>query len=767
MKAIWPEGLQNEKNINVAFVLDEVVNVDGLSLTIAAKNVYRLFINGKLTGYGPARAAHGYVRIDIYNLSNIKKGERIIIVAEVFGANANNYYFPDEKPYFAAQLTKDSIVHYSTNNGDFKAYLLKDRVQKIQRYSFQRPFAECYVMDKCRTNFYQGDFLMFPLLDTEFVQMDWVIDRYAPYPAFEQADIQSLCEQGIVVIDESQWKWDHRCLHPNDTLRGYLKDELTVCMSDEASAFVYHMGQNTQSTHDIGTLQYRLFDFGRTITGFFELSLSVNKDTTLYLLWDEIDWQEDNKGKMEKNICFYRNTCCNVIKYTLKAGDYQLLAFEPTSSRYVKLIVTQGVVVLNKLCMRSYENPSIGLQFESDDDQINHIIEAAKNTLAQNAMDVLTDCPSRERAGWLCDSYFSARAEKLITGKNNIEKSFLENYVLAPQLSHLPEGMLPMCYPCDHYDGNYIPNWAMWFVVELKDYLRRTGDRRLIDRSKDKVYNIISYFDQFINEEGLLENLKGWIFIEWSMCNDAEFIKGVNYPSNMLFAKMLDDAGELYFDDALAERANHIKKKIIEQSFNGTFFEDNRIRENGNLISVGHITETCQYYAFFCDVADRERFSELYKTLITTFGPLRDAEKVYPDVHKSNAFIGNYLRLEILLKNRLKSQVVDECKDFFYFMAKRTGTLWEHAFPFGSLNHGFASVAANYILECVAGFVDADVVKKVIYLSDSVVKNDMKIKIPIEDDLLEINYQDGIRTVKKPDNYTIVYVKCTGVPLDM
>ena len=29
--------------------------------------------------------------------------------------------------------------------------------------------------------------------------------------------------------------------------------------------------------------------------------------------------------------------------------------------------------------------------------------------------------------------------------------------------------MLPMCYPSDHNDGVFIPNWAMWFVVQLKD----------------------------------------------------------------------------------------------------------------------------------------------------------------------------------------------------------------------------------------------------------------------------------------------------------
>ena len=30
-----------------------------------------------------------------------------------------------------------------------------------------------------------------------------------------------------------------------------------------------------------------------------------------------------------------------------------------------------------------------------------------------------------------------------------------------------------MCYPADHPDGTYIPNWAMWLILELKEYLEK------------------------------------------------------------------------------------------------------------------------------------------------------------------------------------------------------------------------------------------------------------------------------------------------------
>ena len=69
------------------------------------------------------------------------------------------------------------------------------------------------------------------------------------------------------------------------------------------------------------------------------------------------------------------------------------------------------------------------------------------DTFRQNAVDVFMDCPSRERAGWLCDSFFTARVAQDLTGTALLERMLFENYRLPDTFAHLPEGMLPMCYP--------------------------------------------------------------------------------------------------------------------------------------------------------------------------------------------------------------------------------------------------------------------------------------------------------------------------------
>jgi alpha-L-rhamnosidase len=70
---------------------------------------------------------------------------------------------------------------------------------------------------------------------------------------------------------------------------------------------------------------------------------------------------------------------------------------------------------------------------------LKQIFEAARQTYRQNAVDIFMDCPSRERAGWLCDSFWSARTGHLLSGHQKIETAFLENYALPQSFAFIPD----------------------------------------------------------------------------------------------------------------------------------------------------------------------------------------------------------------------------------------------------------------------------------------------------------------------------------------
>lgn len=399
----------------------------------------------------------------------------------------------------------------------------------------------------------------------------------------------------------------------------------------------------------------------------------------LYFIFDEI-----LVGGHE--VDYKRLACVNAIGYELEPGTYELESFEPYTLRYAKILVFSGFITYRKIYIRELANPDTGkAAFASDRESLNKIFTAAVETFNQNATDIFMDCPSRERAGWLCDSFFTARVEALLTGRSAIETNFLENYALPERFAHLPEGMLPMCYPGDHQNGVYIPNWALWLVIELQEYVQRTGDTVLVERLRQKVYALFAYFERYTNEDGLLEKLDSWVFVEWSHANNV--VQDVNYPTNMLFAAALRIAGELYGDGELATRAEQVKETIRQQSYNGEYFVDNAVRVEGELRPTGVITEVCQYYAFTSNIAAPDTHPELWDRLVADFGPDRKQTNKHSDVHFANAFMGNYPRLDLMSRYGNTTNTIQELEGYFLGMAQLTGTLSTEA----SCNHGFAS----------------------------------------------------------------------------
>ena len=661
-----------EKNITIGFRTK--ITGGKYTLRIAASNTYRVFVNGVFLCYGPMRSAHGYSNIAEYPFFCAEKD--VFVTVEVADYHINTYYTVLEDAFFSCEIIRDGRI--VATEKDFQAFLLNDRIKKVAKFSVQRPFAEIYDMQKPRDLFYRGENI-FPVVKTQRVSGNKLLKCDLTMPKFEKMYAIKKIENGGVVINPENDIQDFFMFYQNDAedFRAFKKEELESDIMRDISYLTYTDQIENEKQF------FETYEFEANISGFLGFTAEVKEDSTIYAIFDEIF-----------PLIPVRMKTVNAVKWDLKKGKYNLLSFEPYTLKYLRIVVV-GKADIGSPYIITYENPDVLPQKKYKDEEINCIYEAAVRTFKQNAVDVLTDCPSRERAGWLCDTYFTARSEKLLTGKNIVEKNFLNNILLSPEpIKNLPLGMLPMCYPADHYNGNFIVNWALWLIVELKDYLKRTGDFLLIENFKHKIYLLLKYLSEFENEFYLLENLEKYLFVEWSKANS--FLDGVNFPTNMLYSYALNAAGELYQDFVLIEKASKIKQYILSHAFNGRFFVDNALRENGELKNTENTTETCQYYAFYFNIADKNNMPELYKTMFDVINK-NNVQSLFPELHPSKPFIGNFLRLDYLAKEGRLQQVLKECKDYFLYMAKRTETLWEHADVIASCNHGFASMVAEWI----------------------------------------------------------------------
>lgn len=700
-KPIWAKGRELEKNLTLGFrgIVDKPAQ-GNVKLKITASSLYRFFINGEFVGHGPFRGPHGHYRMDEWDIAHLMNAGQNIIAIEVAGYNVNSYYLLDQPSFLIAEVVCDDKIILATSKDDngFECGIIDYREQKVQRYSFQRPFIEVYSLDNGFDDWHVITDKILPIVEVDEYQDKKIIDRGLPYPLFDKRYAHKIVTKGTVepsIIPDNYWK-DRSLVNIGEALKGYKEDELSVAISDRVQEIKSlfsddYKGElvSSEYTDQISSNSFSIYDIGQNITGFVGVNIKCSNKSKIYILFDEILTDGD--------VDFKRLECVNAITYELGCGEYSVESFEPYTMRYLKVIVIDGECEINGLYIREYANQDAkDKQLNSDSQTLNAIYKAGIDTFRQNALDVFMDCPSRERAGWLCDSFFASRVEYHLTGQCKVERNFLENFLLAEKFEFLPEGMLPMCYPADHNDGVFIPNWALWLVLQLEEYYYRSKDDKIIKGFKDKVYGLFEYFKSFVNEYGLLEKLESWVFVEWSKANDL--VQDVNFPSNMLYAGALEAAGRLYDDEELVLQAKKIRKTIAQLSFNGEFFVDNAIRENGELKVTDNTTEVCQYYAFFFKIATIDSHKELWDKLINDFGPQRKITNTYPDVYFANAFIGNYLRLDILSQHGLNNKMIEEIEGYFSFMAEKTGTLWEHDDVRASCNHGFASYVV-YLLD--------------------------------------------------------------------
>ena len=678
-QAIWADGRSEEMNCELSF-RTVIPKGEETKLFLAASSIYRLWVNGEFICAGPARAAHGWYRVDEICLSPFLTEDRNYVVTEVLGYNVNSYDTLDQPSFLTEEIWQGNEVISYTGGESITIHDFKNRVQKVQRYSFQRAFIDAYQYEDENKCMYHMNESAQSLCKIEIQTDKRYIYRDVEMPGFETLEPVSVIKKGTAYYEKEKTEIipEEYFFKIKQDLKGYARET-------EYSVNAIAIRQLPLSD------EYAIYELPYNATGFFDIRLEVREKSRIFVMFDEIL----SNGSVD----FLRMNSCNCFVYRMNAGKYRLMNFAPYTMKYLQIVVL-GECIVEQIQFKEYKNSSVLKRIHlPQDTELALIYDAALESFRANALDLFMDCPSRERGGWLCDSYFISSVEYVLTGKNVIEKAFLENFILNKEFRHIPEGMIPMCYPADHNNGNFIPQWAMWYVLEIEKYVYGNQDFELAERSKNLIYSLLKYFESFENENGMLENLQGWNFIEWSRANDPDLVNGVNFPTNMLYMRMLKCVSALYKDLILERKADRLRKNIRKRSFNGMFYTDNEHRDKNQLVNPGICTEVCQYYAFFTGVATVKEDSELWKIMKNKFGPIRSTINDYPEIAGTNVFIGKYLRIELLYRQGLFEEVIKEIKEVFLGMAKETGTLWEHTLPTASCNHGFAS----YVLYWLAG----------------------------------------------------------------
>ena len=636
---------------------------EGATLRLAAADFYKVYNNGQVIGFGPARAAKGYARVDEYTVSGSVR-------IEVAGYHCYSLSTVYQDSFLCAEIVADGAVVAVTGKGGFAAFRNGTHRQRVERYSLQRHFTEIY--DEGRAD---EPITVSPLAAPVF------LPRRVPMPDLSVQAFDRLVKGRFTVGEERRRNAYTQSILVEKNWGKFPEQEIVDTPFRLVDAMHLEKTGDGQLPVTLAAGEWVMFDCGVVESGFPYLRALAHTDARVLLAVCE--YCEDTFAFVPKM------NSQGVVQYELPAGVVcERESFDVMNFRKLAVLVTAGEITLEAVGLRRFARNMQGAKRKQFADAcLQGVYDAAVRTFAHNAVDIFTDCPSRERAGWLCDSFFTARAEYFLLGNSAVESAFLENYICYRSEGEFPAGVLPMTYPSDpHENFKFIPQWDMWYVLQVCEYLTRRAPIFPVEAFRSSVEGVLQFLAGYENELGLLENLPSWNFVEWSDANT--WTQDVNYPTNFLYAGVLEAAAQV-FSLPLQEKAERVRRTVTVKAFDGEVFVDHAKREDGRLVNCADVSEACQYYAALFGKIDEHQYEAWYRSI-------RDGFSAYSKpMCRINAFIGMYLRMWTLARLGDRELLMENIRHFFGGMSEKTGTLWEYKTMTNSLDHGFASFVAT------------------------------------------------------------------------
>jgi hypothetical protein len=179
-----------------------------------------------------------------------------------------------------------------------------------------------------------------------------------------------------------------------------------------------------------------------------------------------------------------------------------------------------------------------GMGFSCSDPVLERIYEVGLRTVDLCALDAYVDCPTREQRAWTGDSV----VHQMVDLVANPDWSMARWH---PQLAAAPrgDGMLAMAPASDFAfdDRTILPDWSLHWVRSVHNLFRYTGDRDLVEGLLPVVERTLRWFETFLGDDGLLEDVTGWVLLDWA----SVYASGRSSALNALWARALEDLADM------------------------------------------------------------------------------------------------------------------------------------------------------------------------------------------------------------------------------
>lgn len=466
-----------------------------------------------------------------------------------------------------------------------------------------------------------------------------------------------------------------------------------------------------------------LYDFGINSAGV--LTLSLNAEEGQKITVQHCERLSDGKFSQfnlifgSRRFPYYQQGYTQSVTYTARGGEKEDYTpyFCYFGFRYALVTGITDEQATEDLLTYKLMSSDIGnaCGFSSSDDTLNRIFAVTQNANLSNFYYFPTDCPHREKNGWMGDAANSAEQMTLL---HNTEKSFIE-WLRSMRAAQREDGMLPGIVPTGTW-GYHWGNGPAWdkAAFEVPYVLwRYRGNTDVIRENATMMMRYLYFADRRRKENGLLE----WGLGDWCPpgTNAGAYTVPLAITDTIMVLEMAKKASEMFRAVGYTREAEYAKAlhDDLRLAIRREMIDFDRMEILGDKTSPWHPpvkSQSGQALAIYHGVFEPEERDMAAKRLVEM-------------IHEANdSFTCGMLGLRVVFDVLLE---YGEAELAYKMITKDTFPSYKHlldkgqtALPEyfqedgndkGSLNHHFFGDVSRFIVKAVAGLsvIDAKTVR--------------------------------------------------------
>ncbi len=249
------------------------------------------------------------------------------------------------------------------------------------------------------------------------------------------------------------------------------------------------------------------------------------------------------------------------------SATQQFTPFNFRTYRYIQLIVQtkDEPLVIDDLYGTATGYPfQYRAKFESDDKQIDTILQIGWHTARLCSWETYMDCPYYEQLQYVGDT----RIQAMVSYYNSGDDRLARNAINLLDHSRIAEGITQSRYPTAV--PQQIPTFSLWWIGMLRDYYYYRNDSQFVAGKLPGVEQVLNFFSRYQQADGSLKNAPYWEFTDWADGKDwgaGTAPMGANGNSSVLDMQLLwayQVAARLEHDLGSAENAAKYEKAAAQ-----------------------------------------------------------------------------------------------------------------------------------------------------------------------------------------------------------